>query len=271
MRVGLLDSGIGGLSILRAVRAALPQLDLIYVADQLHLPYGPRRLEEVQGFTEAISRYLAAQDVAAVVIACNTASAAALHYLRRVMPEMPFIGLEPAVRPAAQNTHHGKIAIIATQATFQGQLYNSLLERYATDVNVIARAAPELVMLAERGGPWTAEDYALAAEILRDVRESGADQLVLGCTHFPFVAPLIQAAVGEHVTLIDPAPAIARQVARVLGEQGNLPPQDAASGTVRYFTTGEPAYFAGQITRLLDQTTPLIGRLVWEAGVITEP
>jgi glutamate racemase len=264
MCLGVLDSGIGGLSILSAIRAQLPQVDIVYIADQANLPYGPRSLTEVQQFTEGITRYLLDQGCEAVVIACNTASAAALKYLRQVLPDVPFVGLEPAVRPAAKNTHKNKIGVIATQATFQGELYNSLIERYATDVNVIARAAPELVTLAERGQPWTAADQTLVSNVLQDIREAGADQLVLGCTHFSFLTPLLQTAMGASADIIDPAPAVARQVERVLSERDLLSTEGI--GEVLYLTTGDVPRFVDQIENLLGERPEQVGALRWSDG-----
>lgn len=248
--LGILDSGIGGLSVLLQIQQQLPHENLIFVADQAHLPYGEKSLVEVRQFTEAITRSLLRQGAKLIVIACNTASAAALHYLRQTFPEVPFVGLEPAVRPAAQNTSQGTIGVIATQATFQGELYASLLERYAQGVKVVARACPELVVLAERGAPWTKTDYDMVYDLLADIRAAGADQLVLGCTHFPFLSPLLQTAMGEHVQIIDPAPAVARQVGRMLAQLDAFNPQTAL-GSVQYLTTGDHEIFQRQLETLL--------------------
>lgn len=268
--LGVMDSGIGGLSVLREIRRLLPQVDLLYVADQANLPYGPRSLAEVQGFSEGITRFLLEQGAGAIVIACNTASAAALHYLRQTFPTVPFVGLEPAVRPAARDTQHGKIAVIATEATFQGQLYASLIERYAENINVVTRACPELVTLAERGAPYTPDDYALVADSLRSIRESGADQLVLGCTHFTFLTPLIQAAIGESMRIIDPAPAVARQVERIAQEK-NLLPNHQRQGRTVYMTTGHKARFVRQIKQLLAEDSAQVKALLWSGSRLLLP
>ena len=263
-RIGILDSGIGGLSILRELAALLPHENLLYIADQAHLPYGTRPLEEVQQYTEAITRYMLAQGVKIIVVACNTASAAALYHLREVFPAMSFVGMEPAVRPAAQGTTQGKIAVIATAATFQGQLYASLVERFAADIEVITRACPELVVLAERGGAWTINDYAFVWELMADIRASQADQLVLGCTHFAFVKPLLQAALGEKVAIIDPAPAVARQAARVLAQQNVAFDNGRQIGQVEYLTTGDLHVFSTQAEQLIgDVPQTAIAALRW--------
>jgi len=266
--IGILDSGVGGLSVLREVQRTLPHKDLLYVADQINLPYGPRPLEEIQQFTEGITRYLLDQGALMIVIACNTASAAALHYLRGRFPGVAFVGLEPAVRPAARDTQSKVIGVIATEATFNGELYQRLLAEYTQGVQVVARACPELVLLAERGGDYSAADYALVAELLHPMRAAGADQLVLGCTHFAFLHPLLQAALGAGATIINPAPAVGRQVERKLLE---LEPEPARAQVGRLFfrTTGDVENFQRQITTLLGIPNPNIAQLRWQNGVLS--
>ena len=147
--IGIFDSGVGGLSVLRAVRQALPQEALIYLADQAHVPYGPRPVEQVRTFAEGITRYLLSQGAKLIVVACNTASAAALHSLRQAFPELPFVGMEPAVKPAAEHTQTGVVGVLATPATFQGALYASVIERFASGVTVLQDTCPGLVMEIE--------------------------------------------------------------------------------------------------------------------------
>ncbi len=263
MTIGVLDSGIGGLAILREIRARLPHEPLLYIADQAHLPYGPRPLSEVQRYTENLSRYLLAQDAKLIVIACNTASAAALHPLRATFPAVPFVGLEPALRPATQNTHNHIIGVIATAATFQGKLYASLVDRFAQGTTVIARACPEFVLLAERGAPWSDADHRLAVESLQDIRAAGADHLVLGCTHFSFLKPLLQAALGPSVNIVDPAPAIARRVDEVLNERALYHPgNDPAPVTL--CTSGDVVAFKEQVKRLLGWEDDAYCALRWQ-------
>jgi glutamate racemase len=266
--IGILDSGVGGLSVLSEIHRLLPHEALFYVADQAHLPYGEKTLEEVRHYSEGITRFLLAQGAKLIVIACNTASAAALHPLRQTFPDVPFVGLEPAIRPASQRTQAGKIAVIATAATFQGELYASLIERYAYDLDVIAQACPELVALAERGGPWEDEDYMAVADLLADIRESGADELVLGCTHFPFLRPLLQSAL-PHSEIIDPAPAVARQVARLLDYDPDSPPLAFSAQTPIYATSGPGDRFQAQIANLLKLSYPppvLSRKWAWGGG-----
>ncbi|RME06215.1 MAG: glutamate racemase, partial [Anaerolineae bacterium] len=149
--IGVFDSGVGGLSVLREIRRQLPHANVLFLADQAHVPYGPRPLEEVRAFAEGITRYLLQQGAGVIVLACNTASAAALRYLRHIYPEVPFVGMEPAVKPAAERTRSGVVGVLATPATFQGELYASVLERFARGVTVLQDTCPGLVEQIERG------------------------------------------------------------------------------------------------------------------------
>lgn len=251
-QIGIFDSGVGGLSVLRAVRQALPQEALIYLADQAHVPYGPRPVEQVRAFAEGITRYLQSQGVKLIVVACNTASAAALHSLRQTFPELPFVGMEPAVKPAAEHTQTGVVGVLATPATFQGALYASVVERFASGVTVLQDTCPGLVMEIEAGHLDTAEVRAILEKALHPMLAQGIDTVVLGCTHFPFVIPLIEDIVGPGVRVIDPAPAIARQVARLL-EVNNLTTTADQQGSVRYLTSGDPDQLAALLPRLLGE------------------
>ena len=248
--IGVLDSGVGGLSILREIRAQLPAEPLLYVADQAHVPYGPRTIDEVRVFTTAIARYLIEQRAKLIVVACNTASAAALHPLRARFPTIPFVGMEPAVKPAASHTRHGAIGVIATEATFQGELFASVVGRFAQGVQVETLACPEFVLLAEAGETDTPRAREIIRRRLQPLLDAGIDQLVLGCTHFPFLKDAIQDAVGPGVTIVDPSAAVARQVGRVLDERG-LRAEGSAPGPVLACTTGDPAALRAVATTLL--------------------
>lgn len=262
--IGVFDSGVGGLSVLRAIRRELPAEDLLYVADQAHVPYGPRPLLEVRRFAEGITRYLLAQGVKAIVVACNTASAAALHYLRRRFPQVPFVGMEPAVKPAAERTRTGVVGVLATPATFQGQLYASVVERFAQGTALLEHTCPGLVQQIEKGDLEGPQTRAILEDALRPMLAQGMDTVVLGCTHYPFVIPLIEAIVGPEVRVIDPAPAVARQTRRVLAQRHALRPADHGPGRVTLLTTGtDVAAFARLAARLLGETHPAQG-LRWE-------
>jgi glutamate racemase len=250
--VGVFDSGVGGLSVLRSIRDKMPEEDILYFADQAHVPYGARPLEQIRSFSEAITRYLLDEGARLVVVACNTASAAALKYLRSQFPEVPFVGMEPAVKPAAEHTHSGVVGVLATPATFQGALYASVLERFASDVKVLQDTCPGLVSRIEAGdleGPGT---RTILETALQPMLERNIDTVVLGCTHYPFVIPLIQDIVGERVRVIDPAPAVARQVRRLLEAHG-IKKSAGERGQLRFITTGDPSLMAYLLSVLLGE------------------
>jgi glutamate racemase len=263
--IGIFDSGVGGLSILRAIRLALPGESVIYLADQAHVPYGPRRLEEVRAFAIGISRYLIDQGAKLIVVACNAASAAALHVLRQAFPGVPFVGMEPAVKPAAETTRSRVVGVLATPATFQGALYASVVERFAGGVQLLPHTCPGLVAQIEAGQLDAPETVAILKAALEPMLAQQIDTIVLGCTHYPFVIPQIQAIVGPGVRVIDPAPAVARQVKRVLatGDQLSTGPRQPD----RFLTTGVPGCLEKLVQQLLGESAAVQG-LSWTAGVL---
>ncbi len=247
--VGMFNSGVGGLSVLRALRVELPGQPVIYLADQAHVPYGPRPLEEVRAFAEGITRYLLDQGARLIVVACNAASAAALHHLRRVFPETPFVGMEPAVKPAAETTMSGVVGVLATPATFQGALYASVIERFANGVTLMQNTCPGLVKQIEAGRLDDAETRAILRRALEPMLAGGIDTVVLGCTHYPFIIPVIEEIAGPGVRVIDPAPAVARQARRLLEARGWLTVPGSV-GRVRYVTTGDALEMEALLPRL---------------------
>ncbi|MFH1330726.1 MAG: glutamate racemase [Actinomycetota bacterium] len=247
--IGVFDSGVGGLSVLREVRRLLPAADLLYLADQARAPYGERSLQEVQDYAAAIAGYLISRGAAPVVVACNTASAAALRQLRDHRPEVPFVGMEPAVKPAATLTSTGKVGVLATQATFQGELFADLVARYGNGVEVLTRACPGLAALVEEVPPNDPGAADLLAGHALSLVAEGADVLVLGCTHYSFLQEALADRLGPEVVIVNPAEAVARQVARVAAEAGT----DTGAGTTTYLTTGDPARFAAQVALLLGE------------------
>ena len=262
--IGIFDSGVGGLSVLRAVRELLPKEDLIYLADQAHVPYGSRTLAEVRRFSEGITRYLSDQNAKLVVVACNTASAAALHHLRAVFPHIPFVGMGPAVKPGAETTRSGVVGVLATPATFQGELYASVIERFAVGVRVMQDTCPGLVMEIDQGNLDTPEVFSILEKALKPMLVDGIDTVVLGCTHFPFVIPAIETIVGPGVRVVDPSPAIARQVQRLLEAKGLLN-KSLDQGRVEHFTTGDPVQLEGLLPRLSDSSGD-VKTLAWDQG-----
>jgi glutamate racemase len=251
--IGVFDSGVGGLSVLRAMRELMPEEPVIYFGDQGHVPYGPRPMEQVRDFSEAITRFLVDQDAKLIVVACNTASAAALHYLRKKFPDVSFVGMEPAVKPAAERTRSGLVGVLATPATFQGALYASVLERFANGVQVLQHACPGLVDQIERGDLEGEETRAILEAALHPMLRRGIDTVVLGCTHYPFVIPLIEQVVGENVRVIDPAPAVAKQAQRLLEAGGTKNPAGEPA-EVRFYTSGEISSLASLLPRLLGES-----------------
>jgi glutamate racemase len=198
-----------------------------------------------------------------VVVACNTASAAALHNLRVTFPDVPFVGMEPAVKPAALTTTTGKVGVLATPATFQGKLYASVVERFARGIKIFQDTCPGLVQQIEKGDLDGQLTRKILEKALIPMLEKGIDVIVLGCTHYPFVSSLVQEIAGTGVEVIDPAPAVARQVFRLLeGEKSE--DQGSEKGHITFYTSGEP--------RLLAEFLPLINEkgqiqtVAWKSG-----
>lgn len=214
--IGIFDSGVGGLSVLREIRNQIPDSPIIYFGDQIHVPYGPRDLEEVYSLSKVITQFLMGLGADIIVVACNTASAAALYPLREEFPEIPFVGMEPAVKPAAEKTHTGNVGVLATPATFQGKLYNSVVERFAKNVKIYQNTCSGLVQEIENGNFAGKETRKILENALFPMLENKIDSVVLGCTHYPFVIPLIKEIVGPEITVIDPSPAVAKQTMRIL-------------------------------------------------------
>lgn len=263
--IGVFDSGVGGLSVLRELRAHLPAARLLYFADSAHVPYGPRPLAEVRAFSFAIADFLLAQGAQALVVACNTASAAALHPLRERL-SIPVVGMEPAVKPAAEQSHSGVVAVLATPATLQGALFASVVERFAHGVEVIPQVCAGLVEQIEVGALDTPQTEAMLRGSIEPLLARNIDALVLGCTHYPFVRPLIERICGPGVRVIDPAAAVARQAARVLAEAGD----GGGNGSTIYFTSGDVAQLA-RSRQQLDSPPGAILAVAWRCCASPEP
>jgi glutamate racemase len=262
--VGVFDSGVGGLSILRAIRTEMPDEPIIYFGDQGHIPYGPRPLQQVRDFSEGITRFLLEKGSKLIVVACNAASAAALNYLRQTFTEIDFVGMEPAVKPAAEHTETGVVGVLATPATFQGALFASVVERFAGGVVLLKDACPGLVQRIEAGdldGPGVRR---ILESALHPMLEQNIDTVVLGCTHYPFVIGLIQEIVGDRVRVIDPAPAVARQARRLLEGRGLRHPP-GARGPMQFFTSGPRSSLELLLPRLLGEQGP-VHLMQWQDG-----
>jgi glutamate racemase len=251
--IGIFDSGVGGLSVLRALREQMPNESIIYFGDQRHVPYGSRSMKQIQNFSEGITNFLLEQNAKIIVVACNTASAAALKYLRLTFPNVQFVGMEPAVKPAAEHTQTGKVGVLATPATFQGALYASVVERFANGVELLQSTCPGLVQQIEQGNLDGEETRKILEESLQPMLAKNIDTVVLGCTHYPFVIPIIQQTVGDNVRVIDPAPSVARQAGRLL-EAGGMSRQAESKGDVRFYTSGNPASLKSMLPMLLGES-----------------
>jgi len=240
--IGIFDSGVGGLSILKEIRTHSPNETILYLADQFHVPYGERSLEEIRNFSTAIAQFFLDQGVKLIVVACNTASAAALHHLRKKFPAIPFVGMEPAVKPAAEFSKTRRVGVLATPATFQGVLYASVVERFARDVTLYPHTCPGLVGQIEAGELDSPTTRSILENALLPMLKEEIDTIILGCTHYPFVIPLIKDIVGLNVRVIDPAPAIARQVERLLIKD-EIDQTNSGFSRVDYLTSGNRKNF----------------------------
>lgn len=233
--IGVFDSGIGGWSVLREIRRELPHEALLYVADSAHAPYGERSAEDIEARAHAVANYLVAAGAKALVVACNTATAAAVASLR-ARQALPIVAMEPAVKPAAAMTATGVVGVLATRRTVDSEQLARLRDAHGRDVRILARACTGLVERIEAGdfdGPATRD---LVARHVGPLREAGADVLVLGCTHYPLIRPTIEAVAGPACRVIDPAPAVARELRRRLAALSLL--AEKGGGAPRVLTTG---------------------------------
>lgn len=236
--IGVYDSGVGGLSVWKELLKELPQEEYLYVSDAGYCPYGPKSKEEIVKRAIAVTDFMIASGVEIIVVACNTATAAAIEYLRGHY-NIPFVGMEPAVKPAAINTRTGAIGVLATKGTFKGELYLRTLHKFASNAKVIEQVGEGLVELVESGNVDSEQAREVIGKYVRPMIEADVDHIVLGCTHYPFLEKLIRESAGEGVEIVNPAPAVARRVAQVLQgrRKGMSVHKKGASG--RFITTGD--------------------------------
>ena len=248
--IGFFDSGVGGLSIFRAVRRLLPAESMVYLADNAHFPYGALDDEALRTLTTRLTAFLIGRDAKLIVTACNTATVHALAHLRAVYPDLPFVGVVPVVKPLAEQTRTGVIALLATPATADSEYLARLVTEHAAKCRVITVPCPGLAELVEMGNAASASTTPLLERFLAPVVTSGADVLGLGCTHYPFLRGRIQRLVGSGVRVIDSGDAVARRVRTVLVDRGTLVP---AGRPVIYalHSTGDPAPLARAVRRYL--------------------
>jgi glutamate racemase len=248
--IAIFDSGLGGLSVTQEIARLLPREHLIYLADSAHCPYGGRPLEEIRSLSLSVAGVLVERGAKVLVVACNTASGAALETLREIL-DIPVVGLEPALKPAARRSTARRVGVLATTATLRTERFRRLVERFGRGVEVFAQGCPGLVELVENGeteGPRVREALA---PYLRRMTAAGVDAVVLGCTHYPFLRDEIAAGLGPGVEIHDSGLAVARQLRRVLRRAGRLAPAGNGPGRTELLTTGDPDEVAGAARRLL--------------------
>ena len=244
LRIGVFDSGLGGLSVLRALRERMPGADISYVADSGHAPYGEREDVFIQARSQHISDFLVHQGVDAIVVACNTATAAAIHHLRLRCGNLPVIGVEPGVKPAVAHSASKRVGVLATPGTLGSLKFRRLVEQHAQDAQLVLQACPGLAREIELGLLDTPALREMVARFCAPLREAQVDTVVLGCTHYPFVAPLIQAELGPGVHIVDTAQAVAQHTQRV-SEKLRLAPQAVertTSGDTRLWSSADPQH-----------------------------
>jgi len=220
--IGVFDSGVGGLSVLHEIRARLPNESLIYLADCGHVPYGEKTPDYIRERCRAIADFLLSRGAKALVLACNTATAAAAADLRELYPQVPIVAMEPAVKPAAEATRSGVVGVLATTGTLKSARFAALLDRFAGDVRVITQPCPGLVERIEAGDLGGPQTRALLARYVEPLLAEGCDTLILGCTHYPFLRPLLRELIPDDISLIDTGAAVARQLERLLQARGLL-------------------------------------------------
>ena len=248
--IGVFDSGTGGLTVLHECLVTMPHEDFVYLGDHARLPYGPRRLDEVRGFALEIGRYLARQDVKLVLVACNTATSAALPQLQEAL-SVPVVGvIQPEAHAAVQATRKRKIGLLATEATVEAGRYAEFVAALDAGVELTALPCPRLVPLIEGDDPFGAETTEAVREYAAPFKEAGVDTVILGCTHYPLIRPVFQRVFGRGVTLVFSAEETAREVAGTLARKG-IENDEGREGVYRFLTTGDPEAFRALGQRFL--------------------
>lgn len=246
--IGVFDSGAGGLSVLREIHRLLPNEDLLYVADSAHAPYGDKPKEFILERSTAIIEFFLSHQVKAIVVACNTATAAAVKELRHIY-HLPMVAMEPAVKPAVEQTQTGVVGVLATSRTINSNNFQILFSRFADQAKIIPQPCPGLVDQVEQGdldGPQTRN---LVSQFVQPLLAQNADILVLGCTHYPFLKPVIQEIAGTGVKVIDSGAAIARRLHSLLQHHGLLS-ESTKTGLVEFFTSAENGKADGVLSEL---------------------
>lgn len=249
--IGIFDSGVGGLSVAREIRSILPSEDMLYFADSAYCPYGAKSPQEILARSKKISNFLLGKGAKILVVACNSASVAGLDKLREFV-EIPIVGMEPAVKPAAAATRNGKVGVLATGVTLNGDRFSTLLSKFASGIDVYTQPCPGLVELVEAGKMGGPEAEEMLNRYLLPLLDRGVDTIVLGCTHYPFLRRAILEKAGPGLHIIDTGEAVARQVHRVLRDN-NLQNSGAAPGSEAFYTSGHPELVGSVMARLLNK------------------
>lgn len=249
--IGVFDSGVGGLSVLREIRRELPAEDLLYVADSAYAPYGEQSDALIHTRSLAIAAFLLARSAKAIVVACNTATSVAVEVLRARVP-VPVVAMEPAVKPAARHTKSTVVGVLATTRTLESARFTRLLTAHGLNVRVLLQPCPGFVEQVERGLVSGPDTCALVERYVNPLVAQGADTLVLGCTHYPFLLPVIRAVAGPGVSVIDPSPAVARELRRRLETADRLSSQETP-GTSQFWTSGAPEAARAVISQLWEE------------------
>lgn len=267
--IGIFDSGIGGLTVAKEIKLQLPHEPICYIADNARAPYGTKTAEEVISYSEALTAHLLSAGAQLIVIACNTATSAAIDHLRLQYPEIPFVGMEPAVKPAAEKTANGRIGIMATQLTLKSERYHSLLDRFAQEAQVFSDPCIGLVPLIEAGDYHKPALLALLEKVLRPMLSAGVDTIALGCTHYPLVVEQIASICGPAINIINPAPAAAKQVLRLLPKPISQTTDSFYPPLDQFYSSGSPLPLAKALQSLafrprllapIEKSKPLRGR-----------
>ncbi len=255
--IGVFDSGVGGLSIWRAIRKLLPQESLIFLADSGHVPYGEKSTAELKNLTARITRFLLDRDAKMIVVACNTATVHAIAHLRNAFPDVPFVGVVPVVKTLSRHTRTGTIAVLSTPATSTSPYLAGLIEEFAPDMNVVNVGCDGLEDMVENGRVGTRATTALLERHLEPVRSSDADVVGLGCTHYPFLRNRIKNMLGPGVRLYDPSRPVARRVREVLRERDEFVTNPDPK--FEFYTTGDVEMFGRVASRLLRMPVENVG------------
>ncbi len=248
--IGVYDSGIGGLSVWKELYAIMPEQDYVYVADSAHCPYGDKSPEYIMERAETITRFMIGKGTEIVVVACNTATAAAISFLRSRF-SIPFVGMEPAVKPAVNISETGVIGVLATSNTFKGRLYHDTVMRCASGVKLVEIVGAGLVEAVENGEI----PHDLIRKYVDEMLSEGADTIVLGCTHFPFLEDAIAEYAGPSIKIINPAPAVARQAMKILDKCGK-PDRKNAAPELMFYSTGNPEILRTTVASIVTPMPP---------------